>query len=86
MEGSRMIDMSVENGYGKPSDKANSKGSGTYDPQSKSADPINYSGTENFTDERFAGSKSATPLGDQSNVGKDAIKTGDDEDSAERSF
>ena len=66
--GFRMIDMSDENGYGS-TDKAavQSKGKGTYDPQPKSAEPINYSGVEDFGEERFSGHKGATPLGPEAN-------------------
>ena len=70
--GFRMIDMSDENGYGS-ANKDFSKGAGTYDSQSKSGSPINYSGMDNFGDERFAGHKGATDIGDQGEVGKDAI-------------
>ena len=55
--GFRMIDMSDENGYGSTDKGAVSSKSGpSFVSNSKSADPINYSGMENFNDNsRFTG-------------------------------
>ena len=74
--GFRMIDMSDENGYGS-ANKDFSKGSGTYDSQSKSSDPINYDGTENFTEDRFSGDMGGqTRIQASSGRKKDSIETG----------
>lgn len=51
MSGANMIDMSVENGYGKPSDKANSPGVGSYAPAPNQPMIVN----DNFTADRFSG-------------------------------
>jgi hypothetical protein len=85
--GFRMIDMSDENGYGSTDKSAvTSVPSGTYNPQPKSAEPINYSGVEDFGDERFSG---GSPLGrtEASAPGKkDSIDTMGDGDNTSRSF
>ncbi len=87
-DGGARYDHSVgagEGGYGHNSDLPFSKGPELY-PSAPNRQIINGDGMENFRDERFAGSSSATPLGSQSNVGKDAIKTGDDENRSEVSY
>ena len=76
MGGFNMVDFSKENGYGTPSDKANSNGVGTYDPQPMSAPPINGGGKDDFSEPRFSGNGGTpSPLGSEPS-GKSAIKIG----------
>ena len=75
-EGGRIIDMSEQNGYGDAfSDFA--RGAGTYNPQAQSAQPINYSGMENFSDnDRFTGDMGGQTRVQASAPGeKDSIET-----------
>lgn len=69
--GCDMRDMSVENGYGTPSDKANSNGQASY--PNASNQPMMDTPKTDFTDARFAGNGGTpSPLGPEP-VGKSAI-------------
>ena len=81
-KGANITDFSVENGYGVPSDKAMSKGEASY--VSSPAKPMIEN--DNFTEPRFAGQSTPPSLGEQSTTGKDAIKTGDKNDTPLDSF
>ena len=70
--GARYYDAAGENKMGGQTEIPFSRGSELYSsaPNQKM---INGSGMDNFQDERFAGHKGATDIGDQGEVGKDAI-------------
>jgi hypothetical protein len=75
--GANLIRMNVENGYGTCDyEKFLNNGSGTYDPQAKSADPINYSGMEDWGQEKYSGGSPLPRLNESaSGTGqKDSIK------------
>lgn len=73
--GANLIDMSVENGYGRPSDKPMSNGQASY-PNAPNQTPINLSGMDNFSDNsRFTG-EGGPPADTQASAPghKDSIK------------
>lgn len=72
MAGANMRNMSVENGYGTPSDKPMSKGTATY--VSSPALPMIVN--DNFTEERFSGKMGGQARVQASAPGeKDSIET-----------
>ena len=75
--GGRVIRMNWENGYGGVdySKIMDGTGSATYDSQPKLADPINYSGKENFTESKYAGGDGQSRINASGNSDKDDIET-----------
>lgn len=70
--GARYFDAAGMDQYGLNSDAPFSGSSGTYNPQSKSADPINYDGL-NYSNDRMLGYKGIPDSGNQSVYGKDSL-------------